>query len=279
MRTGRPSITALGAAIVRTAHQEMDGGRVFDDPLAGRLVGAAGADPVFDAVFDPEQEPVRLVVAARARFAEDALTASVDAGVRQAVVLGAGLDTFAYRHPCDTSGLTVFEVDFPATQAWKRELLAAAGIAEPPSLAYAPIDFETTGLADGLAEAGFDAGRAAFFVWMGVVPYLTPEAVYGTLGFVGALPGGSGVVFDYGEPPAAMSPEQRAGFERRAAWAEKNGEPFLSHFTPGELAARLPDLGLSMVEDVTYEDLCLRYDAGLTRPPGGSGAHVVHART
>jgi methyltransferase (TIGR00027 family) len=278
MRTGRPSITALGAAIVRTAHQEVDGGRVFADPLAGRLVAAAGTDPVFDAVFAPEQESVRLAVAARARFAEDALRASVDAGVRQAVLLGAGLDTFAHRHP-HVAGLTVFEVDFPATQAWKRELLAAAGIAEPPSLAYAPIDFETTGLADGLAEAGFDAGRAAFFVWMGVVPYLTPEAVYGTLGLVGALPAGSGVVFDYGEPPAAMSPEQRAGFERRAAWAEKHGEPFLSHFTPGELAARLPDLGLSVVEDVTYEDLCLRYDSGLTRPPGGSGAHVVHART
>ena len=276
MRTGQPSITALGAAMVRAAHQKVDGGGVFDDPLAARLVGTGGGDPAFDAVFDPEQEPVRLVVAARARFAEDTLVAALGEGVRQAVVLGAGLDTFAYRHPYDAR---VFEVDFPATQAWKRELLAAAGIAEPPSLTFAPVDFERTSLRDGLAEAGFEADRPAFFVWMGVVPYLTPEAVYGTLGFVGGLPSGSGVVFDYGEPPSTMSPEQRAGYERRAAWAEENGEPYLSHFTPGDLAGRLPELGLSLVEDVTYDDLAVRYASGLSRPPDGLGAHVIHART
>jgi methyltransferase (TIGR00027 family) len=277
MRTGRPSVTALGAAIVRAAHQEVDGGRVFEDPLAARLVGADGGDPAFDAVYEPEQEPVRLAVAARARFAEDTLLTAVEDGVRQAVILGAGLDTFAYRH--GGTDARVFEVDFPATQAWKRGLLATAGIAEPPSVTFAPIDFERTGLGDGLAKAGFDADRPAFFVWMGVVPYLTPATVYGTLGLIGALPAGSGVVFDYGEPPGAMSPEQRAGFERRAAWAEQNGEPFLSHFAPADLAARLPGLGLSLVEDVTYEALAARYEPGLSRPPGESGAHVVHART
>ncbi|MDN3359866.1 SAM-dependent methyltransferase [Actinomadura sp. DC4] len=261
-------------AIVRAAHQKIDGGCVFDDPLAARLVTVADADHVFDAVFDPEQEPVRLAVAARARFAEEALVAALDDGVSQAVVLGAGLDTFAYRHSYDAR---VFEVDFPATQAWKRELLAAAEIAEPPSLTFAPIDFEAMSLADGLAEAGFEADRPAFFVWMGVVPYLTPEAVYGTLGFVGSRPGGSGVAFDYGEPPAAMSPEQREGFERRAAWAGQRGEPFLSHFVPGDLSARLSVLGLSLVEDVTYEDLAVRYESGLTGPSRGSGGHVVHA--
>ena len=279
MRAGRRSITALGVAVIRAAHHEIDGGHVFDDPLAGRLLAADGGDRVFEASFDGSREMVRLAVAARARFAEDALLSALDGGVRQAVLLGAGLDTFAYRHPYDETGARVFEVDHPATQEWKRALLADAGIAEPPSLTFAPIDFERSGLSAGLAEAGFDAGRAAFFSWMGVVPYLTPEAVYGTLGFVGALPRGSGVVFDYGEPPEAMSPEQRAAFEARAAWAASHGEPFLSHFAPGDLASGLRERGFSLVEDVTYEDLAARYESDLTRPPGGSGTHVVHART
>jgi methyltransferase (TIGR00027 family) len=275
MRTGQHSVTALGLAAIIAAHQERDGGRVFADPLVGRLLlGADAGEATLEAFFDPEIEDVRLLVAARARFAEDALVAAVEGGVRQAVVLGAGLETFAYRHPY--TGLRVFEVDHPATQAWKRELLAGAGIAEPPSLTFAAIDFERTGLADGLAEVGFAADRAAFFVWMGVVPYLRPSTVYATLGFVGALPGGSAVVFDYGEPPVAMSPERRAWYEARDAWAAEHGGPFLSEFTPGDLASRLPGLGLSLVEDVTYEDLVVRY--GASRPPGNAGARIAHAQ-
>ncbi|MFJ4641621.1 class I SAM-dependent methyltransferase [Streptomyces hygroscopicus] len=281
MRTGRPSTTARGAAAFRAAHQELEGGRVFHDPLALRVLAADADDPALEAAFRPEREDVRLSVAARARFAEDAVTAAVARGVRQAVVLGAGLDTFGCRNPHAAEGLRVFEVDHPATQEWKRGRLAAVGIPVPASLTFAPVDFERQSLAEGLGAAGFDPARPAFFVWLGVVPYLTRTAVLGTLGFIAALPNGSGVVFDYGEPPDALPPEQRAVHEARAAWAARAGEPFLSFFAPGELAAELRRLRFSAGEDIRYRDLTARYGSA-HRTAGDHadlGAHVVHAWT
>lgn len=166
----------------------------------------------------PEQEQdlrfLVLLIATRARFAEDVIADAVRRGVRQVVVLGAGLDTFAYRHPYEGDGLRVFEVDHPSTQEWKRERLAAAGIPEPASLTFVPVDFESTKLPDGLAAAGFDASSPAAFSWLGVVQYLTDAAVYATLDLIAALPAGSDVVFDYSEPPEEMAPEAR---ERTAA--------------------------------------------------------------
>ncbi|MEU8871936.1 class I SAM-dependent methyltransferase [Streptomyces javensis] len=281
MQIGRPSITARGAAAFRAAHQELEGGRVFYDPLALRILAADADDPVLDAAFHPEREGVRLSVAARARFAEDAVAAAVARGVRQAVALGAGLDTFGCRNPYEAEGLRVFEVDHPATQEWKRDRLSAAEIPVPPSLTFAPVDFERQGLADGLTAAGFDPARPAFFLWLGVVPYLTHTAVLETLGFVAALPDGSGVVFDYGEPPDALPPEQRAVHEARAAWAAEAGEPFLSFFTPEELADELRRLGFSATEDIRYRDLTAWYESG---PRGAAdhadlGAHLIHAWT
>lgn len=283
MQAGEPSITARAAAAFRAAHQRLEGGRVFSDPLALRILGPDADNPVLAAAFAPEREAIRLGVAARARFAEDAVAAAVGRGVRQVVMLGAGLDTYGCRAPQQSAGLRVFEVDHPATQAWKRSRLAAAGIAIPPSLTFAPVDFERQGLADGLAAAGFDPGRPAFFGWLGVVPYLTRTAVLDTLGFIAALPGGSGVVFDYGEPPGALPPEQRAVHEARAAWAAEVGEPFLSHFTPEEIASLAGDLGLTVAEDIRYGELTARYGRGAADPSaeagatGDAGAHLIHA--
>ncbi|GAB2822600.1 class I SAM-dependent methyltransferase [Actinoallomurus bryophytorum] len=277
MQTGRPSITALGVAAARAAHQEIEDGRVFSDPLAARILGPDAGDPAFETSFDAANEMARLVVTARARYAEEALAAAVSRGVRQVVILGAGLDTFAYRSPYGPAGPRVFEVDFPATQEWKRERLAAAGIAEPPSLTFAPIDFERSSLAGGLAEAGFDADRPAFFVWAGVVPYLTPQAVLGTLAFIAALPRGSGVVFDYLDPPDTLAPPFRAAHEARAAWTAANGEPLLSHFAAEDLVAQLRDLGFRDIENLDYHDVCTRYESGMATPPPGAGAHVIAA--
>ena len=134
----------------------------------------------------------------RHRFAEDAVTAAVARGVRQVVVLGAGLDTFAYRHPHD--GLRVFEVDFPATGEWKRARLAEAGIAVSPTVAFVAVDFEHDDLLDRLRESGLDVETPAVFMWLGVVPYLTEEAIWATLGFIAGVPGAE-VVFDYANPP------------------------------------------------------------------------------
>jgi methyltransferase (TIGR00027 family) len=139
---------------------------------------------------------MRLFIAARSRFAEENLATAVARGVRQYVVLGAGLDTFAHRNPFTEQGLRVFEVDYPATQAWKQRRLADAGLISPASLTFAPVDFERQTLADGLAAAGFDAAAPAFFSWLGVAVYLTRTAIRETLAFIAGLRSGGEVVFD-----------------------------------------------------------------------------------
>lgn len=275
MQAGQPSRTARAAATHRAVHQLLESGRVFTDPLAVQVLGMDPAELVREAEEQPSRRPMRLFIAARTRFAEDALAAAVADGTRQLVVLGAGLDTFAHRNP--HPGLRVFEVDHPATQAWKRERLAEAGLVSPASLSFAPVDFEHGTLADGLAAAGFDGRIPAFFTWLGVVPYLTEDAVFATLGFIAGLPGGAQVVFDYPEPPSDLSPESRAAYEVRARRVAALGEPWLSHFAPGDLARRLGEVGFRETEDLGPGEIASRY---LGVPAGrvtGAGGHVIRA--
>jgi methyltransferase (TIGR00027 family) len=246
MEEGQPSRTALGAAIHRAAHQVQEGGRVLADPLALRILGAGAEAAVHAAGLDPARGRLRLFVAFRSRFAEDALKRAFDGGVRQLVVLGAGLDTYAYRNPLGEA-LRMFEVDHPATQAWKLRRLAEAGIPVPANLAHVPVDFERADLAEALAGAGFDPAWPAFFSWLGVVPYLTGEAVFSTLGWIASLPGGAQVVFDYGNPAAPGAAADREALARRVAAV---GEALKSEFETGELHARLAGLGFQVVEDL-----------------------------
>lgn len=209
MNERQPSRTALGAAGYRAAHQQLEGGKVFSDPLARTILGD-GADAVIAGLSaDPAQQRMRIFIAARSRFAEDCLGAAVSRGVRQAVVLGAGFDTFALRNPYSDLGLRVFEVDHPATQAWKRRRLSEVGLAIPASLTFAAIDFERDDLGRGLRDAGFDPDRPAFFIWLGVVPYLGKAAIAVTLHYIASVPT-SEVVFDYSEPLENYPPERRA---------------------------------------------------------------------
>ncbi|HEY4923259.1 MAG TPA: class I SAM-dependent methyltransferase, partial [Roseiarcus sp.] len=183
MQSGQASRTALGAAGHRAAHQVLEQGRIFADPLALRILGADADEAIGEAEREPRRRGLRLFIAVRTRFAEDALAAAIVRGARQLVVLGAGLDTYAYRAD-PGAALRVFEVDHPATQAWKRERLASAGIAIPPTLTFAPVDFERESLATGLAAAGLDPARRSFFTWLGVTPYLTEQAIFTTLGYI-----------------------------------------------------------------------------------------------
>ena len=188
MNERQPSRTALGAAGYRAAHQVLEGGKVFSDPLARTILGD-GADAIIAGLSaDPAQQRMRIFMAARSRFAEDCLSAAVSRGVRQAVVLGAGFDTFALRNPYSNLGLRVFEVDHPATQAWKRKRLSEVGLAIPASLTFAAIDFESDDLGHGLHDAGFDPDRPAFFIWLGVVPYLGRAAIAATLRYIASVP-------------------------------------------------------------------------------------------
>jgi methyltransferase (TIGR00027 family) len=275
MQPREPSRTAFAAARHRAAHQLLDGARIFADPLAVPILGGETALDL-EEEGRPGRRALRFFIAVRSRLAEAALAEAVGTReVRQLVVLGAGLDTFAYRNPFP-GRLKVFEVDHPATQAWKRRRLAEAGVAIPAGLTFAPVDFERDGLIEQLAAAGFDAGRRSFFTWLGVVPYLTEETIAATLAAVGALPGGAEVMFDYTDPPETLPEQARA---LHAGWTARFAavEPFLSYFEPEDLAGMLRRLGFEAVEDLGPRTIAARY-AG-REIASDRGGHVVHAAT
>lgn len=275
-----PSRTAYGVAFYRAAHQVLEGGRVFEDPLALPILGVDPSSFHEEPQLHAERRGIRFFVAARSRLAEDWLSRAVEErDIRQLVVLGAGFDTFAYRNPFGDR-LKVFEVDHPATQAWKRRRLEEAGIAIPASLTYAPVDFERENLTDQLAAAGLDSQVRTFFTWLGVVPYLTKEAIASTLAQIAKRPGGAEVVFDYGEPREDVDPSLRAYYEERMARVAALGEPFLSFFTPAALHDQLRALGLSEIDDLDLPGIIARLTG---QPPQGptrkTGGHVLFAAT
>jgi methyltransferase (TIGR00027 family) len=245
-----PSKTALRVAMRRAAHQLVDDPKVLDDPLAVRILGN-------HAPIERSLDNLRAFVAVRNRFAEDELARAVARGVKQCIVLGAGLDTFAYRNP--HAELRVIEVDHPATQAWKRDLLASAAIAIPAAVTFVAVDFAKQSLSEELARSGFRSGDAAFFSWLGVVPYLTREAAFGTLRWIASLPTGSGVVFDYAVARSQLGFLEKAALDALSLRVARAGEPFQLFFEPEELAAALGTLGFRHLEDLGSDDINTRY--------------------
>jgi methyltransferase (TIGR00027 family) len=251
-----PSRTAERVALRRAAHQILDHPKIFDDPLAVAIAGASEfrSETPFD-------RALRAFMAVRSRYAEDQLASALTRRVSQYVVLGAGLDTYAYR---SASGVRVFEVDHPATQAWKRSRLHDAGISIPDSMRFVAVDFERQNLADELASAGFRVDRPAFLSWLGVVMYLTMEAATTTLRFIASLPEGSGVTFDYALASSALSPASRIARDALAARVARAGEPFRLFFDPPELARLLREIGFRALEDLSPEQIDARYFSGRT---------------
>ncbi len=280
MKHGHASRTALGAAGHRAAHQELDGGIVFADPLALRILGDDAAEQLRLASQQPERRGLRFFVAMRSRFAEDSARRAIEEGVRQILVLGAGLDTFAYRLE-PREGLRVFELDHPATQRDKRRRLAKAGIAEPAHVAYVAHDFEYGSMTGVLETGSFDAWQRTFVIWLGVTPYLTEEAVYATLGELARFPGGSEVVFDYANPPHAIDEAHGENFHQALAeQVAASGEPFRCYLDTLELHERARGLGYVEIEDLDRTALVDRYlpqfSANLRPGPGG---HVARTAT
>jgi methyltransferase (TIGR00027 family) len=237
-----------------------------------------GADAIIAGLSEgPAQQRTRFFIATRSRFAEDCLGKAVSRGVRQAVVLGAGFDTFALRNPYSELGLRVFEVDHAATQAWKRRRLAEVGLGIPSSLTFAAVDFENDDLGRGLRDAGFAPDRPAFFMWLGVVPYLGRAAIAATLRYIASIPGAE-VVFDYSEPLENYPPERRDEVAALAARTAEAGEPWLSHFDPDEIDRELRGLGFGNVEDRGVSELAMRYLGVPAGGPGrGPGPHMIRA--
>ena len=264
VRQGEPSRSALTVASLRAVHQLLDEPLVFSDPSALPLLGVSAEAALRDDPFvlnDPMSRGLRGALVVRSRFVEDELARCVAAGVRQYVLLGAGLDTFAYRNPYSAEGLRVFEVDHPGTQRWKQQLLAEASIGVPPSLTFVPADFERDDLGGALRQAGFRADQAACISWMGVTMYLTADAVLRTLGTMAGLAVGSCLCFDYRVPMTTLNPIERLINEVIEQQIAALGEPWLSTFDPEQLQKQLLELGFSSAESATPDDLNLRYFA------------------
>ena len=263
MHEGQPSRTAERVAEQRAAHQLLDSPRVLDDPFAIRLVSADVRQQLEQHPSEidrsPISKPTRAIVVVRTRIAEDELARS---GATQYVLLGAGLDTFAYRNPFPH--VRVFEVDQPDTQALKRQRLAAADIDLPANMTFAPCDFSRDRLEDALASVGFDRHQPAVFAWLGVVMYLERADVMKTLQFIVSQPAPVSVIFDYAQPPDAFPWLQRIFYRRVLDRLEQIGEPWKSFMEPKSLRADLLALGFTSVEDLGGDEINSRYLANRT---------------
>jgi methyltransferase (TIGR00027 family) len=256
--SGRPSFSALTAAAARAAHLLVDGQPViFEDTLAATLLGDRAEELVAyhrRHGTHPVLSGARVQVTCRSRYAEDALARAIGAGVTQYVILGAGLDSFAYRGGFLAGRVRVFEVDHPASQRVKRAALAAAGIGVPDGVRYVPADLARDPLAVCLAAAGFDAAAPAVIAWLGVTMYLSAEAVAETLAAVAGLAPGTELIADYLLPPDARD-EAGALYGTLVAQASaEQGEPWRSYFTPGQMADLAVRAGFGTVRAVSQRD-------------------------
>ncbi len=265
MENDQPSRTAENAAIVRAIHQHLPAGsRVLDDPIAIRLV-----DPASDAYrtrvrflanLPHSVRPRWTHYMLRSRYAEDCLAESVQQrDLRQYVILGAGLDTFAYRQPAWASQLSIFEVDHPATQNWKHRRLDEASIDIPGNVRWVPIDFDELSLDEGLLRAAFDQRSPTFFSMLGVSQYLTPQALDDTLRFVASMPRSSEIVFSIAPPEDLLPAEDAAHIATFTKHVATIGEPWLTRPRPAELVAKLRDTGFSVVHHMAPEEANARY--------------------
>lgn len=276
MQEQKASDTAAMTAMLRAAHQLVDDEpKIVDDPIAVLLLDDVMRDLITSqraALFSSALMIARAAVVLRSRYTEDLLVHAAQT-VSQFVILGAGLDTFVFRQPAFARQLQIYEVDHPATQAWKRQRLESAGIAAPDNLRWAPIDLEQQSLAEGLRRVGFDASRPAFFSWLGVTQYLTLQAIDATLRVVAALPPSSTIVLSFMLPDVDLPPEEAAAARSVADDAAKRGEPWLTRIAPQHLAARLSQLGFREVMHLSPAEATARYFAG--RRDGLRAPHVT----
>jgi methyltransferase (TIGR00027 family) len=263
MEQERPSLTAEGVAIMRALHQTLDDeSRLLVDPIASRLVDPAVFEQTraaFEHIPPATAARLRLMFVLRSRYAEDCLAEAFNNGTRQYVILGAGLDTFAYRQPPWAEGLSVFEVDHPSSQQAKRSRLSAAGISVPPNVKLVAIDIERNSLHDGLSGAAFDFKKPAMFSMLGVTQYLREDALDPTLKLVRSTPAGSEIVFSFVLPDDDLPAEEIPLAAMSAAGAAAGGEPWLTRFHPARLEGKLAAMGFSTVERLTPAQATQRY--------------------
>lgn len=303
MEADQVSKTAMGTAFMRAYHAACDHPKIFDDFLAQHLITAEELGTIearhlaaFQR-FDPaaaascpdrasalacwmQNAGAPAIVFSRARYTEDILETAVrQQEVKQYVILGAGMDTFAVRRPDLVNQLQVFEVDHPATQAHKRQRLQSAGRTLPPQLHFIPVDFSRENLAQALGRSPYDPQASSFFSWLGVTYYLTREAAFATLrGIAAVAPPGTTVIFDYLDSEAFVPDRAARRVQIMMQLVERVGEPMLTGFDPASLAAELACLGLRLQDNLNPSDIEGRFFAGRTdRYRACEHAHLARA--
>ena len=270
-----PESTAARVALWRALHLEVDA----EPPVLADAVGLRLLDPPDDwrerGDMNPAfTRPFRASIVARARYIEDLVVAQMQRGVRQYVILGAGLDSFAQRHPELAASLTIFEVDRPGPQQWKHDRLIALGYGVQDWLRFVPVDFEAgQSWRDALLQHGFDAREPAVIVSTGVSMYLTREANAATLREVASLAPGSTLAMTFLLPLEMAGAEVRPGLEMAEKGARASGTPFISFFTPQEMMAFARENGFEDAQHVSADALTERYFAHRTdglRPPANA---------
>jgi methyltransferase (TIGR00027 family) len=261
-----PKPSAWITATMRAAHQLYDQPLILADPLALRLLGAE-REAELRADGQRQQHPLavamRATMAVRARFAEDSWHEAHANGVQQYAILGAGLDSYAYRSN-HAPQVRIYEADLPAMQQWKRDCLRAAAIEEPASVRYVATDFTTSALLEDLQQQGFDAAQPACCSWLGVSMYLKPDEVMRTLHEIADCAPGSNIVFDYCVHRQHLTDNERAGLDFVAASLAAQGEPLQSSFEPQLLEHMLRQHGCRHVEHFGPDELSARYGPRLS---------------
>jgi methyltransferase (TIGR00027 family) len=295
MMESQASLTAIGAAKMRAAHLLLDEDpKIFRDDFALRFSGsdseaslredtstmlAEVADKVGPEVAQRIFQATRALMISRSRYTEDALSRAIEAGIARYVILGAGLDSFAWRQPQMATAVDVFEIDHPASQQWKLRRLQDLGIDQPRNLTFLPIDFENQTLLNGLRDGGYPMEKPAFLSWLGVTQYLTREAVLSTFRQVATLASGTEISFTFVLPQTLLAGDDQRFLAMAAAAAAARGEPWLTFFDPAELTLQLQELGFARVEHFSSGDANIRYFADRSdglRVPDGEHVMLAH---
>jgi methyltransferase (TIGR00027 family) len=288
MKSNRHSSTAEATAAVRAWHRLNHEPLILDDPHALDMTSSAWRVIcknalltwlVFERVLKVLQ-PVAAEIISRSRYTEDKLEESLRNGIRQYVLLGAGFDTFALRRPDLLRMLQMYEVDHPLSQSVKMERLRKLAPVLPDNLEFVPVDFENETLADALTQSGYHNEQPAFFSWLGVVQYLAPESVFGTLESLSQVAApGSEVVFDYLIPRDRIGQRDAPVMTRLERFTARRGEPLSSTFTPEEMESELRQRGFEILENLSPAEQQQRYFTGRSdslRP--FDGWYLMHAR-
>jgi methyltransferase (TIGR00027 family) len=283
MKENQPSLTSMVTAYMRAYHSMYAKNKIFDDFLAYGLIpddkrklieqhftldkqlntpeSESGSDSTN---ILPPLTKTNFIIC-RARYTEDTLEKAVNQGVKQYVILGAGLDTFAFRRPDLLGQLEVFEVDHPATQVFKLNRIAELGWKHPAKLHFIPVDFTKESLENVLSRSSsYDPTAKTFFSWLGVTRYLTRDEVFATFRSITKIsPAGSTIIFNYTDLDT-FNPEKFPQMQRSHEFFSKIGEPVKTGFDPSMLAEELSSLGLCLEENLNHEDIERLYFQGNT---------------